>query len=94
MTYKFWNHPSIVNIKEQYKVKGNFSFRLTEEIKAIIKDLPTIKTAGGEIPVNILKKSNFSFNEFTICVNYSLINRKFPITLKMQMSHPYIKKTI
>ena len=48
MTYKFWNHPSIVNIKEQYKVKGNFSFRLTEEIKAIIKDLPTIKTAGGE----------------------------------------------
>ena len=50
------NHPSIVKIKEQYKVKSNFSFRLatTEEMKAIIRDLPTNKAAGGEIPVHIL----------------------------------------
>ena len=84
IVYKFRNHPSIVKIKERYKVKGNFSFRLatTEEIKAIIKDLPTNKAAGGEIPVNILKKSNFSFDELTICVNDALINGKFPITLK------------
>ena len=36
--YKFRNHSSIVKIKERYKVKSNFSFRLTttEEIKAII----------------------------------------------------------
>ena len=47
---KFRNHPSIVKIKERYKVKGNFSFRLatTEEIKTIIRDLPTNKAAGGE----------------------------------------------
>ena len=31
----------------------------------------------GEIPVNILKKSNFSFDELTICVNHALINGKF-----------------
>ena len=51
---KFRNHPSIAKIKEQYKVKGNFSFRLatTEDIE--------------ETPVNILKKSNFSFDELTI----------------------------
>ena len=69
---KFRNHPSIVKIKKRHKVKGNFSFRFatTEEIKAIIRDLPTNKAAGGEIPVNVLKKSNFSFDE------------KFPITLK------------
>ena len=61
IVYKFRNHPSIIKIKEQYKVKENFSFRLatTEEIKAIIRDLPTNKAAGGEIPVNILKKSIF-----------------------------------
>ena len=76
IVYKFRNHPSIIKIKERYKVKENFSFRLatTEEIKAIIRDLPTNKAAGGEIPVNILKKSNFSFDELTICVNYGLIN--------------------
>ena len=52
--YKFRNHPSIIKIKERYKVKENFSFRLatTEEIKAIIRDLPTNKAAGGEIPVS------------------------------------------
>ena len=29
-----------------------------------------------------MKKSNFSFDELTICVNYALTNGKFPITLK------------
>ena len=42
------NHPSIVQIKKQYKAKGNFSFRLatTEEIKAIIRYHPTNKAAN------------------------------------------------
>ena len=84
----------IVKIKEQYKVKSNFSFRLatTEEIKAIIRDLSTNKAAGGEIPVNILKKSNFSFDELTKCVNYALTNGKFPITLKNANVTPVHKK--
>ena len=78
--YKFRNHLSIVKTKEWYKVKGNFSFKLatTEEIQAIIKDLLSNKAAGIEIPRNILKKSIFFFHELTICVNYVLINGKFP----------------
>ena len=94
IVYKFKNHPSIVKIKERYKVKGNVSFRLamTKEIKAIIRDLPTNKAAGGEIAVNILKKSNFSFDELTICVNCGLINGKFPITLKNANVIPVHKK--
>ena len=53
---KFRNHPSIVKIKEQYKVKRNFSFKLatTEDIKTMIWDLPTDKAAGVEIPVTFL----------------------------------------
>ena len=92
--YKFRNHPSIVKIKEQYKVKSNFSFRLstTEEIKAIIRGLPTNKAAGGEVPINILKKSNFSFDELTKCVHYALTNGKFPITLKNANVTPVHKK--
>ena len=94
IVYKFRNYSSIVKIKEWYKVKGNFSFRLatTEDIKAIIRDLPTNKTAGGEIPVNVLKKSNPSFDELTICVNYALINGKFPVTLKNANVTPVHKK--
>ena len=80
---KFRNHTSIVKIKERYKVKDNFSFILatTEEIKAIIRDLPSNKAFGDEIPVNILKKSNFPFDKLTISVNSVLINGKFQITL-------------
>ena len=72
IVYKFRNHPSLVKIKEQYKIKGSFSFKLatTEGTKAIITDLPTNKAA------------NFSFDDLTICLNYALINGKFPITLK------------
>ena len=94
IVYKFRTHPSIIKIKERYKVKENFSFRLatTEEIKAIIRDLPTNKAASGEIPVNVLKKSNFSFDELTICVSYALINGKFPITLKNANVTPVHKK--
>ena len=92
IVYKFRNHPSIVKIKEQYKVKSNFSFRLAtaEEIKAIIREIN--KAAGGEIPVNILKKFNFSFDELTKCVNYALTNGKFPITLKNANVTPVHKK--
>ena len=81
---EFRNHPSIVKIKEKYKVKGNFSLRVAtrEEIKAIIRDLPTNKATGSEILVNILNKSNYSFDGLTICVNHVLINGKFPITFK------------
>ena len=84
----------MIKIKEWYKVKENFLFRLasTEEIKKIIRDLPTNKAARGEIPVNVLKKSNFSFDELTICVNYVLINGKSPITLKNANVTPVHKK--
>ena len=50
------------------------------------------KAAGGETPVNILKKSNFSFDELTICVNYTFINGKLSITLKNTDVIPVHKK--
>ena len=81
-------------MKERYKIKGNFSFRLAtaEEIKAIIKDLPTNKAAGGKITVNILKKSIFSFEELTNCANLALINGKFPVIFKNANVKPVHKK--
>ena len=48
----------------------------------LIKDLQNNKAAGGKIALNILKKSNFTFDELTECVNYILKNGKFPDYLK------------
>ena len=62
--------PSIAKIKKHFKIKVTFSFSpiSKDEIVAIIKDLQnlqTFTTSGGEIPLNILKKSNFTFDELT-----------------------------
>ena len=94
IVYRFKNHPSIAKFSERYKVQGNFSFKLatTEEIKTIMRDLPTNKAVGGKMPANILKKSIFSFDELTICANYAMINGKFPVTLKNANVTPAQKK--
>ena len=55
-------------------------------------DLPTNKAAGGEIRVNVLKNSNVCFDELTTCINYALINGKFPNTLKNANVTPIHKK--
>ena len=33
----------------------------TDEVKKVIKDLKTNKSEGGEIPIQILKESEFTF---------------------------------
>ena len=45
IVYKFRNHPSIVKIKERYRTKDNFSFRLatTEEIRQSLEIFLLIK---------------------------------------------------
>lgn len=49
----------------------------------------------GEIPVNILKKSNFSFDELTNTFDeLTSINRKIPTTFKNANVTPYIRKAI
>ena len=92
---KFKTHPSIVKIKK-LKIKTTFSFNPTsmDETVAIIKDFQNNKAAGGEIPLNILKKSNFTFDGLSECVNYTLKNEKFPDPLKMLILLQFIKKMI
>ena len=58
----------------------------------MIKDLQNNKAAGGEIPLNILKKSNFAFDKLAECVNYTLKNGKFPDSLKKATVTPVYKK--
>ena len=51
-------HPSIKNIKCNYKITSKFSFKPVSEecAKDIVKDLSSNKAAGGEISLKILKE--------------------------------------
>ena len=91
---KFKAHPSTVKIEEHFKINTTFSFSPTskDEIVTIIKDLQNKKAAGGQTPLNILKKSNFIFDELAECVNNTLKNEKFPHWLKNANVTPVYKK--
>ena len=89
---KFETHLSIVEIKKHLKINSTFSFSPTskDEIVAIIKDPQNNITSGGEIPLYILKKSNFTFDKLTECVNHTLKNGKSPDSLKMLLLPQFI----
>ena len=87
--------PSIVKIKKHFKIKVTFSFSPISKNEIVAKNLQNLQTfitSGGEIPLNILKKSNFTFDELTECVNYTLKNGKFPDSLKNANITPHHKK--
>ena len=50
-------HPSIKNIKRNYKIASKFSFKSVSEefVKDIVNDLSSNKAAGGKILLKILK---------------------------------------
>ena len=54
------NQPSIKNIKAKFNSVRIFSFQpvSVDDIKTVIRDLKNNKSAGGEIPIQILKERN------------------------------------
>ena len=92
---KYINHPSIKYIKKKYKNIKKFSFRLvtTDEVKKAIKDLKTNKSVGGEIPIQILKESKFTFQYLKNCTSHSIGKTWiFPSSLKLGNITPIFKK--
>ena len=83
---KYNSCPSIKNIKKTYKNINKFSFRpvtIAEAMK-VIKDLKTNKYVGGEIPIQILKESEFTFECLKNCINHSIEKTGiFPSSLKL-----------
>ena len=83
---KYRNHPSIKTIKENFPNVKKFAFQLvsTEDVKKIIKDLKTNQSAGGEIPTQILKESEFTLETLENCINQSLkTTGEFPGSLNL-----------
>ena len=92
---KYRNHPSIKTIKENFPNVKKFAFQLvsTEDVKKVIKDLKTNKSVGGEIPTQILKESEFTFETLENCINQSLkTTGEFPGSLKLGNLTPIYKK--
>ena len=52
---KYKSHPSIKKIKSNYTIKQKFSFKpvTVKDIENVIKNIPTNKVRGGEIPLNV-----------------------------------------
>ena len=92
---KYRNHPSIKTIKENFPNVKKFAFQLvsTEDVKKVIKDLKTNKSVRGEIPTQILKESEFTFETLKNCINQSLKSTaEFPVSLKLGNLTPIYKK--
>ena len=60
---KFRNHPSIVKIKNKYLIKETFYFQpvSVKDVENVIKNIPSNKASGGDIPIQILKQSGFTY---------------------------------
>ena len=92
---KFENHPSIMKIKSKYTMQEMFSVKpvTVEDVENIIKNIPKNKASGGEIPLNILKQSRFTYEILTDCITDAIVGENiFPDRLKFADITPVHKK--
>ena len=89
---KYKSHPSIKKIKSNYTIKQKFSFKpvTVKDIENVIKNIPTNKVTGGEIPLNVLKQSGYTYVILRECINDFL--GSFPDSLKLGNITPVHKK--
>ena len=52
-------YPSIIKIKQKFKLNKKFSFQHVSEatVRKFVKNLPSDKATAGEFPINVLKNS-------------------------------------
>ena len=91
---RFHNHPSLIKIKELVNNQAKFSFQpvSVHTVKEVIERLPSNKATAGEIRIKIFKKSGFTFEYLTSCVNEAISSGKFPDSLKLPNIAPAHKK--
>ena len=91
---KFKNHPSIVKIKNKYLIKEKFSLQpvSVKDVENVIKNIPSNKASGGDIPIQILKQSGFTYQILTDCINDAINKGVFPDSLKIANITPVHKK--
>ena len=80
MIQKFKNHPSIVKIKNKYLIKEKFSFQTVsvKDAENVIKSIPGNKASVGDILLQILKQTRFTYQILTNCINDAINKGVFP----------------
>ena len=70
---RYKHYPSMKNIKAKFNNVRSFSFQpvFMDEVKTVIQDMKNNKSMGGEIPIQILKESELTFEILTSCVKKS-----------------------
>ena len=88
------NHLSIRNIKANFNSVCIFSFQpvCVDDVKAFVQNLKNNKSVGGEIPIQISKESEFTFETLTNCINKSIETGYFSDSLKEANITPILKK--
>ena len=61
-------------------------------IENVIKDIPTNKVSGSEIPLNVLKQPGFTYVMLRDCINDSPLEGSFPDSLKLGNITPSLEK--
>ena len=91
---KYKSHPSIKKIKSNCSIKQRFYFKpvTVKDIENVMKNIPTNKVTGGEIPLNVLKQSGFTYVMLRDCINDWLLMGLFPDSLKLANITPVHKK--
>ena len=84
-----------MKIKSKYAIQGKFSVKpvTAKDVEKIIKNIRNNKTSGGEIPLNILKQSRFTYKMLTDCINDAIVGEDiFSDSLKFGGITPVHKK--
>ena len=81
--------------KSKYAIQEKFSVKpvTVKDVENIIKNIPNNKASGGEIPLNILKQSRFTYKMLTDCINDAIVGENiFPDSLKFGNINQCTKK--
>ena len=94
ITKSFSNYPSIIKIKDKFKLNKKFSFQNVSEatFRKVVKSLLSDKATAGSIPVKELKNSEIFFFDLTNSVDETIRNNKFPYSLALSDIAPAYKR--
>ena len=84
-----------MKIKSKYVIEEKFSRKpvTVKDVENIIKNMPKSKASGGQIPLNILKQSIFTYEILTDCINDATVGESiFLDSLKFADITPVHKK--
>ena len=91
---RYKNHPTIRNNRANFNSVCIFCFQpvCVDDVKTVTQDLKDNKSVAGEIPIQILKESEFTFEILTNCISKCIETGCFLDSLKEVNISPIFKK--